>query len=77
MQRVLVLVPVTQDRQGRPSTPARGSSALLTRPRAAWAAIGASLLRLVLMTIVILQNSARINVHYFGLTISSSDPFTM
>jgi len=33
-------------------------------------AIGASLLLLVLMIIFILQNSARINVHYFGLTIS-------
>lgn len=53
-----------------PLMPARDSSSLFTRVSAAWVAIGASLLLLVLMIIFILQNSARINVHYIGLTTS-------
>lgn len=59
-----------QGRHDDPSMPARRSSPLFTRVSAAWVAIGASLLLLVLMIIFILQNSARINVHYVGLTFS-------
>jgi uncharacterized integral membrane protein len=52
---------------GAGSPPARGAPRL-TRASAVWVATGAALLLLILLIVFILQNSTKVEVHYFRMS---------
>ena len=52
---------------GGGSPPASGAPRF-TRASAVWVATGAALLLLILLIVFVLQNSTKVEVHFFGLT---------